>query len=326
LTALPGPRTRLAPTPSGALHAGNAFSFLAAWLRARGAGGSVVLRIEDVDLARARSDLVAAIFGDLEWLGLDWDQGPAGPGDGESIHRQSSGNRQERYRAVWIDWMDRDLLYPCRCTRAELRSDAPQAERIGEEASTSTAYPGRCRNRSPTDAGTRDSWRMRLPPVPSEFFDEQRGIQRLASLDALGDPVLRRGDGIFAYHLAVCVDDADQGVDLVVRGRDLLPFSHLHIHLHRLLGKSPPLYIHHPLLGDAEGNRLAKRAGSNSLSAMREAGIDSRFLVGRLAPILYPDAGLDGSPLRPCDLLPLGRPRPGIQDMVCPDLPRGAHA
>ena len=321
-----GARTRLAPTPSGALHVGNAFSFLAAWLRARAAGGSVVLRIEDVDLARARPDLVAAIFADLEWLGLDWDEGPEGPGDGESLHRQSSGNRQERYRAVWTDWMDHGLLYPCRCTRAELRSDAPQVERLGEGVSTNAAYSGRCRNRSPGDAGTRDSWRMRLPPGPSEFFDEQRGIQRSASLDALGDPVLRRGDGIFAYHLAVCVDDADQDVDLVVRGRDLLPFSHVHIHLHRLLGKAPPLFAHHPLLGDAEGNRLAKRAGSNSLSAMREAGVDSRFLVGRLAPILYPDAGLDGSPLRPGELLPLGFPRPGIRDLACPDLTPGAPA
>jgi len=321
-----GARTRLAPTPSGALHAGNAFSFLAAWLRARAAGGSVVLRIEDVDLARARSDLVAAIFADLEWLGLDWDEGPAGPGDGESPYRQSSRNRQERYRAVWADWMDRGFLYPCRCTRADLRSDAPQVESIGEDVPAGTVYSGRCRDRSTGDAGTRDSWRMRLPPVPSEFLDEQRGIQRMASLDALGDPVLRRGDGIFTYHLAACVDDADQDVDLVVRGRDLLPFSHLHIQLHGLLGRSPPRFAHHPLLGDAEGNRLAKRADSSSLSAMRQAGLDSRFLVGRLAPILFPDEGLDGSPLRPAELLPLGLPRPGIRDLACPDLAPGAPA
>jgi glutamyl-tRNA synthetase len=322
----PGPRTRIAPTPSGALHAGNAFSFLYAWLRARVAGGSVVLRIEDVDFLRSRTDRVEGIFRDLEWLGLDWDEGPAGPTDRESVFRQSSPDRQERYRGVWADWVERGLLYPCRCTRADLRSDAPQVDRIGDEVYTGPAYPGRCRDRSRDQAGDRDAWRFRLPGVLSEFVDERRGAQRMASLEALGDPVLRRGDGIFAYHLAVCVDDADQEVDLVVRGRDLLPFAHLHAHLHGLLGKRPPVWLHHPLLGDADGNRLAKRAGSSSLSGMRENGIDSRTLVGRLARILYPDAGLDGSALCPRELVPLGLPGPGIRDLACPDLPQGVLA
>lgn len=286
----------------------------------------MALRIEDVDLVRARTDLVEGIFRDLDWLGLDWDEGPAGPTDRESAYRQSSPVRQERYRAVWADWADRGLLYPCRCTRADLRSDAPQADRIGEDIAAGAAYPGRCRDRSRGEAGEHDAWRLRLPPIPSEFVDDQRGERKLASLEVLGDPVLRRGDGIFAYHLAVCVDDADQGIDLVVRGRDLLPFAHLHSHMHNLLGKPPPAWSHHPLLGDAEGNRLAKRSGSSSLSGMREAGIDSRILVGRLAAILYPDACLDGSPLRPRELLPLGRPGPGIRDLVRPDLSQGAPA
>jgi glutamyl-tRNA synthetase len=319
-----GARTRLAPTPSGSLHAGNACSFLLAWLFARTSGGSVLLRIEDVDLARARPDLVEAIFRDLVWLGLDWDEGPAGPGDSESPYRQSSRDRQERYGTIWEDWRDRDLLYPCRCSRAELRSDAPQVSRIDDELPVGPAYSGRCRGRSRGEVGERDAWRLRLPTGPSEFSDRIRGPQRVEALDSLGDPVLRRGDGIFAYHLAACADDADQGIDLVVRGRDLLPFSHLHAHLHRLLGNPPPTFAHHPLLGDAEGNRLAKRADSSSLSAMREAGLDSRSLVGRFAPILYPDAGLDGSPLRPGELVPLGLPGPGFRDVVGPDLTPGA--
>lgn len=283
-----------------------------------------MLRIEDVDQARARPDRVEAIFRDLEWLGLDWDEGPAGPGDLQSLFRQSSRERQERYRTLWQDWRDRGILYPCRCTRADLRSDAPQVDRIGESVPAGPTYSGRCRGRSRADAGERDSWRLRLPCGPSEFVDEIRGFQAIRSLDEIGDPVLRRGDGIFAYHLAVCADDGDQGVDLVVRGRDLLPFAHLHRHLHSLLGTHPPVFAHHPLLGDAHGDRLAKRAGSSSLSGMRESGIDSKVLVGRLAPFLHPSAGLDGGPTSVAELLSLGAPAPGTADLPCPDLSRGA--
>jgi glutamyl-tRNA synthetase len=308
------------------LHAGNAFSFLIAWLWARASGGTVVLRIEDVDLARARPDLVEAIFRDLAWLGLDWDHGPAGPSDLESPYRQSSRERQERYLAVWEDWRDRGLVYPCRCTRADLRSDAPQVEHVGDDLPAGSVYSGRCRSRSREEAGERDAWRMRIPSDSSEFVDVLRGPQRIARLDTLGDPVIRRGDWIFAYHLAVCADDADQGINLVVRGRDLLPFAHLHAHLHHLLGSPVPTFAHHPLLGDAQGDRLAKRANSSSLSGMRESGIDSSALVGRLAPLLYPHAGLDGSPASPQELLSLGIPRPQANDLPCPNLPTGASA
>jgi glutamyl-tRNA synthetase len=316
----------MAPTPSGALHAGNAFSFLCAWLWTRALNGSVVLRIEDVDLARARPDLVEAIFRDLEWLGLDWDEGPTGPGDLQSSFRQASRDRQERYRSIWEDWKDRGLLYPCRCTRADLRTDAPQVDRIGDGIPAGPVYSGRCRDRSREEAGESDAWRLRLPDVPSKFVDEWRGHQGIARLDTLGDPVIRRGDGIFAYHLAVCADDADQGVDLVVRGRDLLPFAHLHGYLHGLLGTPAPTFAHHPLLGDARGDRLAKRAGSSSLSGMREYGIDPASLVGRLAPLLFPDCRLDGNPVSPAELLSLGAPRPGPDDTLSPDLPEGASA
>ena len=319
-----GPRTRLAPTPSGALHAGNAFSFLCAWLWARASGGSVVLRIEDVDLARARPDLVEPIFRDLEWLGLDWDEGPTGPADLESPFRQSSRERQERYREVWEEWMEFGVLYPCRCTRADLRSDAPQVDRLGDDLPAGPIYSGRCRGRSRADAGDRDSWRLRLPDRWSGFVDALRGAHAVARLDAIGDPVLRRGDGIFAYHLAACVDDADQGIDLVVRGRDLRVFSHLHIELHRMLASRPPVFAHHPLLGDVQGHRLAKRADSGSLSRMRESGLDSKTLVGRLAPFLFPDHGLDGSPTTSVELLSLGVPRPRGTDIPFPAIPQGA--
>lgn len=317
------PSTRLAPTPSGALHAGNAFSFLCAWLWARAGKGSVLLRIEDTDLPRAKPSWVESIFRDLDWLGLDWDRGPQGPSDTLSLYRQSAPLRQARYQGIWDDWIRRGILYPCRCTRSDLRTDAPQVERIGEVDSTAPAYAGRCRDRRVQDAGPADAWRLRLPEHPSEWTDHWRGPQRLPRLDLLGDPVLRRGDGIFAYHLAVCADDADQGIDLVVRGRDLLSFGHLHRHLHSLLGTRAPAFAHHPLLGTFDGARLAKRIGSSSLSSMREGGFDPNILVGRLAPLLYPDAGLDGSPVPLSDLVVLGVPRPGISDLTCPALLEG---
>jgi glutamyl-tRNA synthetase len=314
-------RTRLAPTPSGALHAGNAYSFLAAWLCARAAGGTVVLRVEDVDSTRSRPEWIEALFRDLEWLGLDWDEGPSGPSDMESAYRQSSSRRQARYRDVCEDWKSRGILYPCRCSRAQLRTDAPQVERIDQDLPPVIPYAGNCRSRSVGDAQARDAWRMALPDGPSRVEDAWQGAREIDSLALLGDPVLRRGDGVFAYHLAVCVDDADQGIDLVVRGRDLLPFAHLHTHLHGLLGRSAPRFAHHGLLGDAQGRRLAKRIGSGSLANLREAGRDPRELVGQLASLLHPDRSFAGLWLSARELVEFGAPAPASHDLPCSSLP-----
>lgn len=308
-------RTRLAPTPSGALHAGNAFSFLLAWLWARSQAGKVVLRIEDVDTTRARADWIEAVFRDLEWLGLDWDLGPAGPSDTESPYRQSSRGRQDRYAKVWSDWTKSAFLYPCRCTRADLRTDAPQVERIGDDLPPGVPYSGRCRQRTSSEASISDAWRLRLPDSPSEVRDLWMGTRRIRKLSLLGDPVLRRGDGCTAYHLAVCVDDFDQGITHVVRGRDLLAFSHLHAHMHDLLGNScHPAFLHHALLGDAKGLRMAKRIGSTSLAGMRESRIDPRILVGRLANILFPGTIDDSMLCTARELIPLGPPAPMTTD------------
>lgn len=310
-----GIRTRLAPTPSGALHAGNAYSFLSAWLWARSQGGSVVLRIEDVDTSRSRPDWIEAVFQDLAWLGLDWDQGPSGPSDAASTCRQSSPERQARYQSLWREWSNAGHLYPCRCTRADLRTDAPQIERIGEDLPSGIPYSGRCRHRTISDATDHDAWRLRLPSRPSAFTDGWMGTRRLDDLSVLGDPVLRRGDGCTAYHLAVCADDFDQGITHVVRGRDLSGFAHLHSHLHQILGNPlPPAFFHHGLLGDAEGLRMAKRIGSRSLSGMREAGMDPRALVGRLASFVFPGTFGTFEPCTARDLVSLGRPRPATFD------------
>ncbi len=312
-------RTRIAPTPSGALHAGNAFSFLLAWLWARAQEGEALLRIEDVDTTRSRPDWIESIFRDLEWLGLDWDAGPSGPSDLASQYRQSSEERQTRYARLWKDWAASGWIYPCRCTRADLRTDAPQVERIGDDLPSGTIYSGKCRTRTASDAGPADAWRLRLPGTPSDIDDLWAGHRHLDDLSRLGEPVLRRGDGCTAYHLAVCVDDADQGITHVVRGRDLLPFAHLHAHLHGLLGNpQPPRFAHHGLLGDAEGRRMAKRIGSDSLSGMREAGQDPRDLIGRLAPLLFPGTIAEPTRCSAAELVSLGLPEPSTSDRPFP--------
>jgi len=309
-------RTRLAPTPSGQLHAGNAFSFLLAWAWSRSRGGEVVLRIEDTDTTRSRPSWIEDVFRDLEWLGLDWDEGPSGPSDRTSPFVQSSPERLERYRDVLETWTSRGLAYPCRCTRRDLSIGAPQVERLRDPALPPRPYSGRCRHRAPADASPTDSWRLRLPDAPSRLDDLLLGPSDLASLDLLGDPVLRRSDGCFSYHLAVCVDDADQRIDTVVRGRDLAPWGHLHAHVHALLGNPSPSFAHHALLGGIHGELLAKRIGSTSLKGMREAGIPGAALVGRLAPLLHPSLGLDGSTLSAAELLRLGPPSPSLSDSV----------
>ena len=317
------PRTRLAPTPSGSLHVGNAYSFLLAWLWARTRGGQVVLRIEDVDTTRARPDWIEGIFRDLQWLGLDWDEGPSGPSETAGPWFQSSASRQERYREVLQGWIASGEAYPCRCTRRDLSTDAPQVARLRDPDLPAHPYPGRCRNRTPTEAVASDAWRLRLPDRPSDVSDLLRRTHRLERLSDLGDPVLRRADGCFAYHLAVCVDDADQRIDTVIRGRDLSPWSHLHVHLHRLLGNRPPAFAHHPLLGGPGGERLAKRIGSTSLAAWREGGFRAEDLIGRFVPLLHPGLHAGTGPISARELSRLPPPSPVMTDSVIdiPEIP-----
>lgn len=306
-------RTRLAPTPSGYLHLGNAANFVLCWLWARTQGGQVVLRVEDVDTTRRRTEFVEGLFRDLEWLGLDWDLGPSGPSDEGGEWFQSSLARQARYREVFAAWSGQGLLFPCRCTRKELSLAAPQVARLEEIEGIGPVYPGTCRGRSAQEAGPQDAWRLALPDQPLVFEDLWRGRQDLSSLCRLGAPVLRRGDGCFAYHLAVCSDDADQGITHVVRGRDLLPWAALHAHLHGLLGAAVPAFGHHPLLGGSGGERLAKSAGSTSLKALREGGVPVEAVLGRLLPFLHP--GSDPVPVSLAELLSRGVPDPGRLDL-----------
>lgn len=268
---------RFAPTPSGRMHLGNVFSCLMAWLSARSAGGCIVLRIEDLD-PRAQDKAVAdRLMADLEWLGLPWDEGP---------YRQSE--RTDIYEDAVRRLGELGLTYPCFCTRAELHAaTAPHA------SDGTYLYAGTCRDLTPEQIAERScrrapATRLRVPDKDDpagtiEFCDLAYGPQREVLARECGDFLVRRSDGVFAYQLAVVVDDGLMGVNQVVRGRDLLGSSARQVYLARLLGLAAPAYGHVPLLTAPDGRRLSKRDQDLDLGALRQRGISSRRIVGALA-------------------------------------------
>lgn len=279
----PGPtvRGRLAPSPTGHLHLGNAWSFLLCWLAVRAAGGRLALRMEDIDPERSRPHFVQDIMRDLSWLGLDWDEGPdvGGP-----FVPYTQSARLERYSHVIELLTGMGRTYPCFCTRKELRTmaSAPHLEDAGP------TYPGTClglgaaQRREREVLGRRPSLRLR-GGEEVRFDDLVHGEIRLGWAECGGDFPLRRSDGVISYQLAVAVDDMDQHISLVVRGADILPCTPRQILLFSLLGSAAPQYAHVPLLLDHEGGRLAKRHQSCELRALRERGVSSRAVVGHLA-------------------------------------------
>lgn len=245
---------RLAPTPSGLLHLGNVLAFGAAWLSVRNAGGRLLLRVEDVDKARARRAIEDAQKTDLAWLGLDWDA---------EVTRQS-----EREYQPWLDRLD-EHTYLCTCTRAMVRA-------------AGGVYPGTCRggDRQPNEeTGWASEFkrsptalvRFRVPDGPVAFEDRRWGPQNIDPA-TIGDPVLRRRDGVFAYPLAVVSDDIADGVTEVVRGSDLLPVTAVQIRLWQALRAQPPTWLHTPLILGSDGKKLSKSHGSTHLGALRDAG------------------------------------------------------
>ena len=313
-----GVRGRLAPSPTGFLHLGNAWAFWLAWLDARSHGGECVLRIEDLDPARSKHEYVEALVRDLTWLGLDWDYGPGSGAEGGNFFFQSG--RTALYQAALQLLQDRGLIYPCYCTRKELRdiAGAPHVDDVG------APYPGFCRNLTEAEkerhesAGRRHSLRLVCPgDIRWQFTDLIHG-QREMTLDQCGgDFALRRSDDVFAYQLAVVVDDIAMGVTRIVRGNDIQVSTPRQLYLYSLLGGAFPHYAHVPLVLDDSGERLAKRHASLTLASLREAGVLPDTLLGwlaaaagmreRFAP-LWAAEGLDGfsfSVIRPeCLTLP----------------------
>lgn len=264
------PRGRFAPSPTGELHLGNARTALLAWLWTRSAGGSFALRVEDIDVQRVRPGLAAAQLDELRWLGLDW--------DGEAVFQSQ---RNHLYEAALGRL--RHHVYECFCSRAEIAAAASAPH--GDEG---PRYPGTCAQLTRAQAAERrrtrePALRLRVPPGTIEFDDAIAGPQRFDLSLLTGDFVLRRADGIFAYQLAVTVDDSAMGITQVLRGADLLSSTPRQILLYRLLGQREPRWAHAPLVLSAAGKRLSKRDRSLSLSALRAAGKDPRHVVAELA-------------------------------------------
>jgi len=291
---------RFAPTPSGALHLGNARTALLAWLHARHAGGRFILRIEDIDRPRCRPHLAEQAIADLRWLGLDWDEGPEVGGPYGPYYQSE---REELYQEALARLQAGGHLYPCYCSRAQLLAIASAPHGLASEG---PAYPGTCRHLTPAErrereaSGKTPSLRFALPDEAVTFTDLIAGPQHFPP-GAGGDFVVRRADGIIGYQLAVVVDDALMGVTHVLRGGDLLDSTPRQILLYRALGWPVPAFGHLPLLLGPDGARLAKRHGAVTLAGIREAGTRPEVVVGHLAHL----SGLIDrlEPVRPQELV-----------------------
>lgn len=261
-------RTRFAPSPTGDLHLGGAWTALASWVLARRAGGAYVLRVEDLDLPRVVAGSEERIEDDLQWLGLDWDEGPI---------RQST--RGALYAEATAKLAERGLVYACDCSRADIARVA-SAPHPGEEV----LYPGSCRNLDPSRTMKRPpALRVRVPDETLAYEDAVAGTVTQNLAREVGDFVLRRGDGVFAYQLAVVVDDLAMGITDVVRGGDLVPSTPRQIWLARMLLGQVPRYVHLPLVVAPDGSRLEKRTHGASVRELRSRGVAVERIVGELA-------------------------------------------
>ena len=270
---------RFAPSPSGRIHLGNILCCLLAWLSARQKGGRVLLRIEDLDIARCPRRYADQMEADLQWLGLSWD---VGPGKEEMDGPYYQSERAERYEAALRTLEEQGLVYPCFCTRAELHAASAPHRSDGQ-----VVYPGTCRDLTVREAEERakkraPALRLRVPEEEIVFRDRHMGLQRQRLDTECGDFLLRRSDGLFAYQLAVVVDDAAMGVTEVVRGADLLDSTPRQLLLYRLLGLRAPEFYHFPLLLAPNGRRLSKRDADAGLDILRPKASPEEIL-GKLA-------------------------------------------
>ena len=265
--------TRFAPSPNGPLHLGHAFSAIVAHDLAREERGRFLLRIEDIDGPRSRPELTDEFRRDLEWLGLEWEEVPA------------QSTRLTTYDAAARNLLDRGLLYPCTCTRADIEALKP---RLGSQGAV---YPGTCKG-SVVDPGKPAALRLDIDRAMAEsgqlFWEDALAGQQVADPREGGDVVIVRKDAPASYHLAATLDDAADGVTLVTRGADLFDATHIHRLLQALLGLPVPLWYHHGLLTDESGQKLAKRRGSPSLADRRRSGENGQALADALRSGEFP--------------------------------------
>jgi glutamyl/glutaminyl-tRNA synthetase len=273
-------RGRIAPSPTGFLHLGHARTFWTAHQRARAAGGVLVFRNEDLDRDRCRPQFVQAMYEDLRWFGLDWDEGPdvADKPHGGPFAPYSQSDRRKFYLAAWEKLRDGGYIFPCTCSRKDL-AQAASSQEIGapHDDNDEPLYPGTCRQRR-LDAVEFDdpagvNWRFRVPDEQRiAFVDQRMGPQQYVAGKDFGDFLIWRRDDIPAYQLAVVVDDGAMQISEVVRGADLLKSTARQILLQRALGLASPEYFHCELMRNERGERLAKRHDALSLRALRAAG------------------------------------------------------
>lgn len=293
-------RGRFAPSPSGRMHLGNVLSMLLAWLSAKSAGRSIVLRIEDLDPARCRPEYAARLEDDLLWLGLDWDEGGSRGGP-HAPYFQS--RRTALYARAFDTLFKKGLVYPCFCSRDELHAaNAPHA------SDGRVLYDGRCRRLSPSEitqkgAGRKPAMRLVVGGEAISFADGCCGQYTEIPARDCGDFIIRRSDGVYAYQLAVVVDDAAMGITQVVRGRDLLSSTPRQIYLYRLLGLEPPAFFHIPLLLAPDGRRLSKRERDLDLGCLRKCYAGPEPILGRLAHLCRLTAKEE--PISAQELIPL---------------------
>ena len=263
---------RFAPTPSGRMHLGNVFSALMAWASVRSQNGSLILRVEDLDIRAHNPQYTSLLLDDLQWLGLTWDKGP---------YYQS--RRTELYQEALLDLRQQGLLYPCFCSRADLHAaEAPHA------SDGTYVYAGTCRNLSQSERKELSSHkipatRIHVPNKIYAFEDKVYGSTSQNLAESCGDFIVQRADGVFAYQLAVVVDDADMGITEVVRGSDLLSSTPRQLYLQDVLGLSHLTYAHLPLLVASDGRRLSKRNHDLDLGVLRSQGKTPEEILGFLA-------------------------------------------
>ena len=303
-------RGRFAPSPTGWLHLGNARTALISWWRARKKSGTFVIRVDDLDSSRTVPETVLGNLDELRWLGIDWDEGPdiGGP---HGPYRQSQLN--DRYEAALQFLKSNGLTFPCFLSRKDLRtlSSAPHGQPIvygeAERQANKLTSPQKI------SSGKLPSTRLRISESIVNFVDILTGTKSASALESVGDILVCRADGAWAYHFATVLDDAAMGITEVVRGDDLLSSTPTQIVLYKLLGSSPPVFAHVPMVHTAEGKRMSKRTGSLTLRALRQTGVPANRIVGLLGFSL----GLfeKPKPLSAIDLLPYFdidriRPRP----------------
>ncbi len=269
--------SRLAPTPSGYLHAGNAFSFTLTWLLVRQSGGKLHLRIDDIDAERTRPEYVEDIFQSLNWLGLDWDTGPVSPED--FVERHSQLRRLEGYNQLLNSLEQAGKLYACNCSRAQIAT-----------SSVNGIYPGTCRHRKLPMNAPETAWRIYVPENTRIAIREISGRETKVPLDtAMGDFVVRRKNGLPAYQIASLADDLQSACNMIVRGSDLIPSTAAQLFMAQQLGLkafTEAIFYHHPLLRDSTGQKLSKSAGSASLKSLYAAGQSPATLFQMIAKAL----------------------------------------